>query len=59
MGPPKVSLPPPPPTIDDARADADKADAFLRRRGQQANMVSTAAGRDAGGVGTKTLLGQG
>jgi hypothetical protein len=58
MGPPKISLPPPPPTIDSARQDAEKADAFLRRKGQQANMFSTAASRADGGVGTKTILGQ-
>lgn len=58
MGPPKISLPPPPPTIDSARQDAEKADAFLRRKGQQANMLSTSASRADGGVGTKTILGQ-
>lgn len=59
MGPPKISLPPPPPTIDTARQDADQADAFFRRKGQQADMVSTASGRADGGIGTKSILGQG
>jgi hypothetical protein len=59
MGPPKISTPPPPPTINDARQDAEQSDAFLRRKGQQANMVSTEASRSEGAVGTKMLLGQG
>ena len=59
MGPPKISAPPPPPTINEAREDADKTDAFLRRKGQQATMVSTEASRSEGAVGTKMLLGQG
>lgn len=59
MGPPKISLPPPPPTINEAREDAEQSDAFLRRKGQQANMVSTPASRSEGAVGTKMLLGQG
>lgn len=58
MGPPNISPPPPPPTLDSARQDAERADAFLRRKGQQANMLSSPASRADGGVGTRAILGQ-
>jgi hypothetical protein len=57
--PPKPNVPPPPPTIDDARKNQDAADLMRTRKGRAATFVSDAAGRAAGGVGTKTLMGQG
>ena len=59
FSPPKVQTPPPPPTIDQARIDAEQADAFLKRRGRDSTFVSTPAGRTQGGYGDKTLTGQG
>jgi hypothetical protein len=57
--PPKPYVPPPPPTIDEARRNQDQNDLLRLRRGRAATFVSDAAGRQAGGIATKTLLGQG
>ena len=51
--------PTPPPTIDQARLDADNSDLIRKRQGAAATFVSSAAGRQSGGVATKALLGQG
>lgn len=56
---PKVQTPPPPPTTNTAREDAMTADAFFRRKGQGANMVSTPASRSTGQSAAALLTGQG
>lgn len=59
FSPPKIQPPAPPPTVDQARLDAEKADDFLQRRGRQSTFVSTPSGRMTGGYDNKTLTGQG
>lgn len=56
---PKISTPPPPPTIDQARVDADRADIARGRRGRAATFLADEQGRGTGSVAVKTLLGQG
>ena len=59
FNPPKIQTPPPPPTVDQARLDADQADKFLNRQGRGGTFVSSSAGRAEGGYGFKALTGQG
>lgn len=59
FSPPKIQTPPPPPTEDKARLDAERADEFLRRNGRASTFVSTPQGRAEGGYGSRTLTGQG
>ncbi|MDB5433545.1 MAG: hypothetical protein JWP35_4661 [Caulobacter sp.] len=56
---PNVQTAPPPPTVDQAKIDADRADLVRKRQGAAATYVSTPGGRTVGGVATKMILGQG
>ncbi|PWR24974.1 hypothetical protein [Zavarzinia aquatilis] len=57
---PKVTAPPPAPTIDDAAAAADQADRVRRRRGAGATTLAGAQGvtTPAASIGKAILLGQ-
>jgi hypothetical protein len=59
FSPPKVQTPPPPPTVDQARVDAEQSDYLLKRNGRQSTFVSTPLGRGQGASANKPLLGQG
>jgi hypothetical protein len=50
-------MPPPPPTIDKARGEAEAKDAARRRRGAAASVLTSPEGVGSSPVGTKTLLG--
>ena len=69
---PKVPKPapmvvaPPPPTVNEARVDAEKDDILRKRKGRASTFVSNPLARSSGGVatamlqaGTKQTMGQG
>jgi hypothetical protein len=58
--PPKPYVPPPPPTVDEALKNRDQNDLLRLRRGRAATFLSQGQpSAPAGGIATKTLLGQG
>lgn len=63
---PKISTPPPPPTVNQARVDSEQADLAAKRKGRAATFTSDPLARSTGGVatamlgaGAKQMLGQG
>lgn len=56
---PKIELPPPSPTTDEAKAREIESKRLRMRRGRAASMMSTPESRAAGGVATTRLLGGG
>lgn len=57
--PPPPPPPPPVPTVDDARAAADRETAGYRRRGRAATILTSTEGAltPSANIGAKTLLG--
>jgi len=64
--PAQMVVAPPPPTVNEARVDAEKDDLLRRKRGRSSTFVSNPLARGSGGVatamlqaGTKQSMGQG
>jgi hypothetical protein len=56
---PKIEMPPPAPTTDEAKVREIESKRLRMRRGRAASMMTTPESRAAGGVGTTRLLGGG
>jgi hypothetical protein len=54
---PDPIIPPPPPTVDDAAARQKSSDAYRKRRGRAATVITSPQGINQSNTGAPTLLG--